>query len=298
MYNNNEWENNEVLDEPLKEPVAFEEFQFSLGLDPGFAMPFQLDIPPTSIEYIPPLLPYSTQNNTSVLNEQDQKAFSQFLDQFYLDPNMQIDPHTFSLYEQIYPPNKLPKKKPFKNDTIYIQHQIKDDTTTFHHIKQTDTNPTHEETTNKIGGGGAVRRGKSNKELLTEEEKRNNHIASEQKRRGMIRSGFKDLTEIVPALKNLNNSKSTILFKAVDYIKHLENRNRSLREKIKRLEMRVEKGRMLGTSPRRHQSSSTQHKTQRLFELQQTHFKPSNNSNNSFWHNENIKNEYEDIISA
>jgi hypothetical protein len=24
MYNNNEWENNEVLDEPLKEPVAFE----------------------------------------------------------------------------------------------------------------------------------------------------------------------------------------------------------------------------------------------------------------------------------
>ncbi|KAI8876543.1 hypothetical protein K501DRAFT_160622, partial [Backusella circina FSU 941] len=68
------------------------------------------------------------------------------------------------------------------------------------------------------------------KDLLSEDEKRLNHIASEQKRRNTIRSGFKELTEIIPTLKNINNSKSTILFKAVEYIKHLDRRNRGLRE--------------------------------------------------------------------
>jgi len=78
------------------------------------------------------------------------------------------------------------------------------------------------------------------KELLTEEEKRANHIASEQKRRNTIRAGFKELTDIIPTLKNVNNSKSTILFKAVDYIKYLERRNRNLKERAGVLEMRVE----------------------------------------------------------
>ncbi|KAI8967084.1 Myc-type, basic helix-loop-helix domain-containing protein, partial [Mycotypha africana] len=74
-------------------------------------------------------------------------------------------------------------------------------------------------------------------ELLTEEEKRNNHIASEQKRRSMIRSGFKNLTEIVPTLSKIaNNSKSTILMQSVDYIKYLERGNNKLREKVKQLE--------------------------------------------------------------
>ncbi|OAQ31760.1 hypothetical protein K457DRAFT_51448, partial [Linnemannia elongata AG-77] len=68
------------------------------------------------------------------------------------------------------------------------------------------------------------------KELLTEEEKRANHIASEQKRRNTIRNGFKDMTDIIPDLKDVNSSKSTILFKAVDFIKHLERRNRILQE--------------------------------------------------------------------
>ncbi|KAF9020858.1 hypothetical protein CPC16_006511 [Podila verticillata] len=77
------------------------------------------------------------------------------------------------------------------------------------------------------------------KELLTEEEKRANHIASEQKRRNTIRNGFKDMTELIPDLKDLNSSKSTILFKAVDFIKHLENRNRNLQEKASRLESRL-----------------------------------------------------------
>ncbi|CAG8608568.1 14137_t:CDS:2 [Ambispora leptoticha] len=78
------------------------------------------------------------------------------------------------------------------------------------------------------------------KELLTEEEKRANHIASEQKRRNTIRAGFKELTDIIPTLKNVNNSKSTVLFKAVDYIRYLERRNRNLKERANLLEMRVE----------------------------------------------------------
>ncbi|KAK9703252.1 hypothetical protein K7432_010839 [Basidiobolus ranarum] len=81
---------------------------------------------------------------------------------------------------------------------------------------------------------------KGNKELLTEEEKRANHIASEQKRRNMIRSGFRDLTEIVPALRDMNNSKSTILFKAVDFIKRLERKNQRLKNKANTLQRRLE----------------------------------------------------------
>ncbi|KAI7847699.1 hypothetical protein BDC45DRAFT_610839 [Circinella umbellata] len=87
----------------------------------------------------------------------------------------------------------------------------------------------------------------ASRELLTEEEKRANHIASEQKRRNTIRNGFKDMTDIIPTLKNINNSKSTILFKAVEYIRHLEKRNRNLREKIGSLHMRVEVKRRMGT---------------------------------------------------
>ncbi|KAF9926440.1 hypothetical protein FBU30_003973 [Linnemannia zychae] len=85
----------------------------------------------------------------------------------------------------------------------------------------------------------ATTKRKPYKELLTEEEKRANHIASEQKRRNTIRNGFKDMTDIIPDLKDVNSSKSTILFKAVDFIKHLENRNRMLQEKANQLETRL-----------------------------------------------------------
>ncbi|KAG0272156.1 hypothetical protein BGZ95_012101 [Linnemannia exigua] len=85
----------------------------------------------------------------------------------------------------------------------------------------------------------ATTKRKPYKELLTEEEKRANHIASEQKRRNTIRNGFKDMTDIIPDLKDVNSSKSTILFKAVDFIKHLENRNRVLQEKANQLESRL-----------------------------------------------------------
>lgn len=76
-------------------------------------------------------------------------------------------------------------------------------------------------------------------ELLSEDQKRANHIASEQKRRNTIRGGFKELTEIIPTLKNINNSKSTILFKSVDYIKQLDKRNKSLKDKLFILQQRV-----------------------------------------------------------
>ncbi|KAI8344768.1 hypothetical protein BC941DRAFT_387572 [Chlamydoabsidia padenii] len=75
--------------------------------------------------------------------------------------------------------------------------------------------------------------------LLTEDEKRANHIASEQKRRNAIRTGFKDMTDIIPTLKNINHSKSTILFKAVEYIRHLDKRNRGLRDKLRALQVRL-----------------------------------------------------------
>ncbi|KAI8358854.1 hypothetical protein B0O80DRAFT_376071, partial [Mortierella sp. GBAus27b] len=67
----------------------------------------------------------------------------------------------------------------------------------------------------------ATAKRKPYKELLTEEEKRANHIASEQKRRNTIRNGFKDMVDIIPDLRDVNSSKSTILFKAVDFIKQL-----------------------------------------------------------------------------
>lgn len=92
----------------------------------------------------------------------------------------------------------------------------------------------------------AAKRRRSERPLLSEEEKRANHIASEQKRRGAIRNGFNELTELIPALKNMHNSKSTVLFKAVDYIKYLEKRNKGLLDKVKSLEMRIKlEGRIL-----------------------------------------------------
>ncbi|KAI9279161.1 hypothetical protein BY458DRAFT_503344 [Sporodiniella umbellata] len=369
--NNNNSRHNSAYHEPLREPVAFEDFHFSLGLDPDFAMPIPLDIPPASSNpssYLPPPPPPplpasfpSESAGTSVLNEQDQKAFSHFLDQFYVDPNMQIDPQPFyfSSFEEeqarqanilhsldqhkrykekaapAYHPPPPPPLHPNRAIHSLYSAQENAESPKGHFLAEsspTHTNPSHRsigspgnhptKSNHSTSGGGPIRRGKFNKELLTEEEKRNNHIASEQKRRGMIRTGFKDLTEIVPTLKNINNSKSTVLFKAVDYIRYLEKRNKNLREKIQTLEVRAEVEEHMGGRPSvpaaatSSSSSSTQaallqHKSQQkqLYELQeklqhhkkllapQNRFNPSTNSS-SFWHNDNTKSEYEDIVSA
>ncbi|CEP14587.1 hypothetical protein [Parasitella parasitica] len=81
---------------------------------------------------------------------------------------------------------------------------------------------------------------KKNRELLSDDQKRANHIASEQKRRNTIRGGFKELTEIIPTLKNINNSKSTILFKSVEYIKQLDKRNKALKDRLAKLQQRAQ----------------------------------------------------------
>lgn len=58
-------------------------------------------------------------------------------------------------------------------------------------------------------------------ELLTENEKKANHIASEQKRRQNIRTGYDQLIQIVPTLTPSQRSEALILQKTVEYIKYL-----------------------------------------------------------------------------
>ncbi|KAJ3181597.1 hypothetical protein HDU85_003539 [Gaertneriomyces sp. JEL0708] len=93
--------------------------------------------------------------------------------------------------------------------------------------------PTLEEksSTGNSKGKGKKRNGR---ELLTEEQKRANHIQSEQKRRGLIREGFKALSDLVPGLKggNIGTSKSVILFKTVAFIRELEESNRAMEEQL------------------------------------------------------------------
>lgn len=119
------------------------------------------------------------------------------------------------------------------------------------------------------------KRSKINRDLLTDDEKRMNHIASEQKRRNTIRMGFKDLTDMIPTLKNINNSKSTILFKAVEYMKHLDRRNRGLREKIASLHVRMSVQGRMDSHQRSSRSSNSQRYRQVFGHKQQQENAPS-----------------------
>jgi hypothetical protein len=110
-----------------------------------------------------------------------------------------------------------------------VDHEVPSSTLLCHGNSRKRPYQSQEETTNS-----------KNRELLSDDQKRANHIASEQKRRNTIRGGFKELTEIIPTLKNINNSKSTILFKSVDYIKQLDKRNKSLKERLALLQARVQ----------------------------------------------------------
>ncbi|BFZ64048.1 Transcription factor [Saitoella coloradoensis] len=59
-------------------------------------------------------------------------------------------------------------------------------------------------------------------ELLTQEEKKANHIASEQKRRQAIRSGFERLAELVPGLsRSQGRSEAVVLKRSVDFLQDL-----------------------------------------------------------------------------
>ncbi|KAJ2717019.1 Transcription factor [Coemansia spiralis] len=70
-------------------------------------------------------------------------------------------------------------------------------------------------------GARVTRVVKKRGELLTEEEKKVNHIASEQKRRQNIRTGYDQLIQIVPTLTPSQRSEALILQKTVEYIKYL-----------------------------------------------------------------------------
>ncbi|KAI0850161.1 hypothetical protein F5Y00DRAFT_260893 [Daldinia vernicosa] len=70
--------------------------------------------------------------------------------------------------------------------------------------------------------------GKAARENLTDAQKRENHIKSEQKRRGAIKEGFDDLSEIVPNLRGGGYSKSTMLSIAGEWLEALLKGNEEL----------------------------------------------------------------------
>lgn len=338
--------------------MSLSDFQFSFGLDPNFAIPVPLDIPPAPVTEdnsgmlfddslfqsmaAPPPPPTASNNgNTSLLNEDDQRIFTSFLDNFCMDQDVEPLPnHLPSLYDlppsttttnASYPPSQehddveeeerrrnsilrsLDEQKRMRHrilaDAAVAAHHHQSNTpipsssssSSYHHHHQhhhhhhaSTMESSWPSSSSTTGGGGAIflkksdsiatpyvipskrsdkkkasspsspspyddhqstrptpaRRNKPHKELLTEAEKRANHIASEQKRRTTIRTGFKDLTEIVPTLKNINNSKSTVLFKAVDYIRYLEKRTKHLHDKVQTLELRMQvEGRSMMVHP-------------------------------------------------
>ncbi|KAG2206493.1 hypothetical protein INT47_008510 [Mucor saturninus] len=281
LFNNNLVElkpsyNNETL----QEPVPFEDFKFSFGMNP--------DLSPMMDPFLQEPFNFMPASNT-VLDENDQKAFSSFLDTFFMDPDTQFQStgeNNFYEFES----NSLQQKEDeeYRRSSILqsldeqkLLHQrlnmiasLPTTTTTTTtttgdqcrnesssksvtseednipqsiYLRQSDSVSSPYLHTKKRSSSSAQlytrpteKKARTNKELLTEEEKRANHIASEQKRRSTIRNGFKDLTDLIPTLKNINNSKSTVLFKAVDFIRYLEKRNKGLKEKVGSLQLRVQ----------------------------------------------------------
>jgi hypothetical protein len=73
---------------------------------------------------------------------------------------------------------------------------------------------------------------KAQRENLTEEQKRSNHILSEQKRRDLIKQGYKDLNEIVPAVRGGGLSKSQVLVEAANFLEKLIEDNDTYRQAV------------------------------------------------------------------
>lgn len=70
----------------------------------------------------------------------------------------------------------------------------------------------------------------NNQAPAKDDNRKANHIASEQKRRDIIRKGFEQLTDLVPSLRGNHSSKATILTRAADYIEEIEKINRDLQK--------------------------------------------------------------------
>ncbi|KAI1855638.1 hypothetical protein JX265_006041 [Neoarthrinium moseri] len=92
------------------------------------------------------------------------------------------------------------------------------------------------------GSPGANGAGADEKPRLTETEKKQNHIASEQKRREAIRSGFDRLCELIPGLEGQGRSEGLVLKRTVEYIREqLETRRQLVQEREARGEIVDEK---------------------------------------------------------
>ncbi|OJD35515.1 hlh transcription factor [Diplodia corticola] len=73
---------------------------------------------------------------------------------------------------------------------------------------------------------------KQPRENLTEEQKRSNHIQSEQKRRNLIKQGFDEMNELVPALRAGGFSKSSTLLEGAKFLEDLIVGNQILRRAL------------------------------------------------------------------
>ncbi|KAI8334510.1 hypothetical protein EDC96DRAFT_420249, partial [Choanephora cucurbitarum] len=184
----------------IQEPVPFEDFKFSL------------DFPQDPFLQQSPTLDFAAPSTHAILDEHDQKAFSSFLDAFFMDS----DTMPQSSFEHEQRRHSILQSLDEQKKKLQLNHEPQTI-----YLRSSDTL-------------------KTTKELLTEEEKKANHIASEQKRRSTIRHGFKELTELIPTLKNVNHSKSVVLFKAAEFIQNLEKRNKHLRHKLESLKLRTQ----------------------------------------------------------
>lgn len=75
-------------------------------------------------------------------------------------------------------------------------------------------------------------KGSAARKNLTDAQKRSNHIASEQKRRNIIKEGYKNLNELVPNLKQGGFSKSATLHESVRELETLQVANETWKFKL------------------------------------------------------------------
>ncbi|KAI8086169.1 uncharacterized protein BX664DRAFT_298623 [Halteromyces radiatus] len=235
------------IDSPsLHDQSTFEDYSFA-GDRVGLSIPFE---------------EFPSSHEHDILNDNDQRTFTNFLDTFFIDGKPTHDKSSSSSHKPLsqqntpiflhqsheitipHSTNKETPPKPLLSGLLEPKHEPIDHT----NAKEETTNEEQQQQQQQQEEDDIYnKQTRPSRDLLTEDEKRANHIASEQKRRNTIRNGFKEMTEIIPTLKNINNSKSTILFKAVEYIRHLDKRNRGLREKLSSLQIRLEvEGRMGG----------------------------------------------------
>lgn len=272
------------------------DFEYSLNLPPellNMTATSSYMLPPSSVAMpMPPLPPDSGMPTSSLFDESEQAIFGDFLDTLALDTNFlfnpQLPPNMPKLAEDTVEPTSKrqrsspgPGRRDVKSPSAEDAADGNVDMSTGSpsagskrkssqldvpewpalpaSISKTYTLPgdmshlsleTDRKRSDSSGSPGP------RKELLSEAEKRQNHILSEQKRRNTIRSGFREITELVPTLTSHSDvvtgkasgagvqggagtggqSKSTILFKAVEYIQYLEKRNGRLRNEVDSLE--------------------------------------------------------------